>query len=279
MLRGNFDEMKIVECENIAQYAGIHKEVVNAIKGADEKISDEILINNVLLNLLHIYAIRVSSIQELRCISGNYLIQDSLVGRLTTFALSNFDNFIAPTIGFSFKSQLVLHMSKKKKVKYEESESESSKDDLVNLEALMTRRLPRGNGKYKGKLLVIYFSCNKDDHIVTRFLGRDEKDERKYSNFEGRRDGNSNKGKDKKSCYIAEEETSDFDSNDEVVYVAMKDYYDGDEKTTLISYVSKSNRWIVDSGFSHFMTGDKSLKIQIIIKEGILCLVMFHHVL
>ena len=61
--------------------------------------------------------------------------------------MSNFDNFNAPSIEFSFKSQLVLHKSKKKKRKYEVSEGESSNDDLEDLEALMARRLPRGKGK------------------------------------------------------------------------------------------------------------------------------------
>ena len=32
--------------------------------------------------------------------------------------------------------------------------------------------------------------------------------------------------------------------------------------TTLVSYVNKDNKWIIDSGCSHHMTGDKSkLKI------------------
>ena len=38
----------------------------------------------------------------------------------------------------------------------------------------------------------------------------------------------------------------------------MKEDFDEDEKTTLIdSYVNKSDRWIVDSGCSNHMTGDK----------------------
>ena len=36
----------------------------------------------------------------------------------------------------------------------------------------------------------------------------------------------------------------------------MKVDFDEDEKTALISYVSKGDRWIIDSGFSHQMTGD-----------------------
>ena len=43
----------------------------------------------------------------------------------------------------------------------------------------------------------------------------------------------------------------------EVVYVAMKD--DSDEDTiSLISYVKKYDKWIIDSGCSYQMTSDKS---------------------
>lgn len=38
----------------------------------------------------------------------------------------------------------------------------------------------------------------------------------------------------------------------------MKEDFDENEKTTLISYVNKSDRWIIDSGFSNHMTSDKS---------------------
>ena len=71
---------------------------------------------------------------------------------------------------------------------------------------------------------------------------------------------NDQKGKGKKSCYIAKEENdNDLDDNDEeVVYVAMKDDSKEDEKIALISYVSKGDIWIIDSGFSHHMTCDKS---------------------
>ena len=48
------------------------------------------------------------------------------------------------------------------------------------------------------------------------------------------------------------------DHDDEVVYVSIKDDSNEHEATTLISYVNKSDRWIIDSGCSHHMNGDKS---------------------
>ena len=46
-------------------------------------------------------------------------------------------------------------------------------------------------------------------------------------------------------------------SEDEMVYIVIKDEF-GDEadKMTLISHVRKNYTWIIDSSFSHHMTGD-----------------------
>ena len=57
---------------------------------------------------------------------------------------------------------------------------------------------------------------------------------------------------------VEEEIDIEYESNnEEVVYIAMKEYFDEDEKTYLISYVNKSDRWINDSRCSNHMIGDK----------------------
>ena len=48
------------------------------------------------------------------------------------------------------------------------------------------------------------------------------------------------------------------DHDDEVVYVAIKDESNEDEATTLVDCVNKNDRWIIDSGCSYHMTGDKN---------------------
>ena len=48
-------------------------------------------------------------------------------------------------------------------------------------------------------------------------------------------------------------------SEDEIVYIAVKDESDDEgDKMALISHVSKNDTWIIDSGCSHHMTGDKT---------------------
>lgn len=91
-LRGNFDDMKMMGGENIVQYCTRLKEVVNAIWGSNGTIEDEIVISKVFRTLLHIYAIRVSTIQQLRCTLGKNLTLEGVVGRHFAFEMSSFDN-------------------------------------------------------------------------------------------------------------------------------------------------------------------------------------------
>ena len=105
------------EGENIAQYVARIKEVVNAIKGPKGKLYDDIVLRNVLRTLLPIYAIRFSTIQELRCILGNKLPLQGLVGRLTNFELSNFDNYKSKNIESAFKAKVSLKEPDEKKKK------------------------------------------------------------------------------------------------------------------------------------------------------------------
>ena len=92
---------------------------------------------------------------------------------------------------------------------------------------------------------------------------REDKDERREGNYKRRINGKHYRGrnndKGKKSCYIAEERTKGESktNDDEIFYFYMKEYFDEDEKTTLIYYVNKSDRWITDSECSNHMTSDK----------------------
>ena len=62
------------------------------------------MVSKVLRTLLPIYAIRVSTIQEMRCTTDVTL--DALVGRLKNFELDNFDNYSPnpSTLEFAFQA-------------------------------------------------------------------------------------------------------------------------------------------------------------------------------
>ena len=143
--------------------------------------------------------------------------------------------------------------------KSEEELEESSDSDLEVFEALLARKYSRGRGKYKGKVLLIFFSCEKIGHIAARWMTKEFKDEKKSHKCNGKKDFKnykSFKDKGKKTCFMAKDSDN---SKDEIVYIVVKDESDDEgDKMALISHVRKNDTWIIDSGCSHHMTRDKT---------------------
>lgn len=144
-LRGKYDDINMKEGKNYVQYESGIKEVLSVIKVVGGVISDTKVVSKVLITLLPMYAIIFFAIQEVRSMPGNDLTLDGLVGHLTTFELSNFDNSV-PTFENTLKTSLTIGSSKKEKSTMDESETKSE-DKIVDIEAFFTRRLPRGKGK------------------------------------------------------------------------------------------------------------------------------------
>ena len=63
--------------------------------------------------LLHVYAIRVSTIQELRCTLGNNPTLEGVIGKLIAFEMSNFDNYTLATIEYSLNHNWFLARKEK----------------------------------------------------------------------------------------------------------------------------------------------------------------------
>lgn len=81
ILRGQFDQMKMREDENIAKYVDRNKASVTTIKVAGGTIEYVIVICKVLRTLLPIYTIRVFAIQQMRCDPNTNITLNPLVGR------------------------------------------------------------------------------------------------------------------------------------------------------------------------------------------------------
>ena len=88
------------------------------------------------MNLLATYAVIFSAFKEQRCTPRNTLTLECVIGRLTSFQISNFDNYTPATIESTFKSQLVLS---KRKGKYVKSDSDSYDDEIDELEVLIAK--------------------------------------------------------------------------------------------------------------------------------------------
>lgn len=216
------------EDENIAKYSARKKSSVSAIKATKEIIDGVIVVRKVLITLLPTYAIRVSTIQQIRCDPKNDITLDALVGRLTSFQLDNFDNYPSSSrnIESTFKDKLTLgRKGENSKGKQNDSEEDADlDDDLEAIETLLEIRLPKEKGKYKGKFSIIFYSCKEVVHISPRFSNKERKDDKKFSKFKGKQYFKSYKDykdKGKKSCYIAKDFGSD--DEDEMVYISIKD--------------------------------------------------------
>ena len=103
--------MRMEENENVVQYGARVKEVVSAIRCLGGTLDEDTVNSKYLRTFLPIYAIRVSAIQELRCIPGNNLTLEGIIGRFTAFELSNFDNYKLENVESSFKDKLSLQDS------------------------------------------------------------------------------------------------------------------------------------------------------------------------
>lgn len=194
-LRGHFDQMKMREDENIAKYVERFKASVSAMKASGGEIEEKTIVRKVLRTLLHIYTIRVSDIQEMRCDPNNKIYLDDLVVRLTAFELYNFDNYVpsSKVIEFAFEAKISLKKKGKKsksiQLGNEEEELEESLDsDLEFVEALLARKYSQDRGKYKGKVPLIYFSYEEVGHIAARCPNREKKDEKKNIKHKGKKD-------------------------------------------------------------------------------------------
>ena len=181
---------------NIAKYAERIKACVSAIKASGGDIKEETIVSKVLRTHLPIYAIRVSTIQEMRCASNYKMTLDALVGRLTAFELDHFDNYVptSKNIESTFEAKISL---KKKGKKSKSNQSRSDEDgtleesldsDLEVVEALFARKYSKGRGKYKGKAPLILFSCEEVGHIAARCPNRENKYKKKIDKYKGKKD-------------------------------------------------------------------------------------------
>ena len=132
------------------------KEVVSAIRSLEGQLAEEIVCSKYLRTLLPIYSIRVSTIQEIRCVPRNTLEFEGIIGRLTTFELSNFDNYKPDNFESAFKAKMTIKdkeevQTKKRngKGKYVSSDSSTDEDDVDQLEALLARRFHRRKANSK----------------------------------------------------------------------------------------------------------------------------------
>lgn len=98
-------------------------------------MEEETIIRKYLRTFLPIYVIRVLVIQELSCVQGNTLNFEGIMGRLTAFELSNFDNYGPKNLEYTFKAKMVIKDTKEETSSKKRSKGKhASSDSIANEE-------------------------------------------------------------------------------------------------------------------------------------------------
>lgn len=82
-VRAQFENLKIKDEENIADYLQIVDEIVSAIRGLEEEVKDKVTIKKVLRSLTTRYNTKVSVIEEAKDLKT--FSMDELFGSLSTY--------------------------------------------------------------------------------------------------------------------------------------------------------------------------------------------------
>lgn len=103
---------------------------------------------------------------------------DSIIAKLIAYEINSFDDSVQRTESTFKASALPSKKGKEASTSGEPRKSREMNDEeiLMAFEALLARKLPKGIGKYKGKLPLKCFSCNQLGNIAINCPNGDNKD-------------------------------------------------------------------------------------------------------
>lgn len=158
------------------------------MKSACGKMEDSTMVSKVLRSLLPVYAIRVTAIQELRSIDKTKVSLDSIIAKMIAYELNSFDGGVQKNES-AFKASTVPSRKGKEASTSDETRQSRVMDDeefLMEFEALLAKIFPKGTSKYRGKLPLKCFSCNRIGHIAMNYPNSDNKDKlERFKKFKG----------------------------------------------------------------------------------------------
>jgi hypothetical protein len=176
--RGQFEQLKMKEDENIATYFLRVDETVNAILGLGEEIKESVIVQKVLRSLPMRFDPKISTLEEREDL--NSISMDELHGIFTAYEMRTEQE--NPDIKeATFKASKRSKKKGKKKEKEHSNNSDVSEDDeeVTNF----VRRLNKGtNDRYRGKLPLICFNCDGIGHFSNKCPHKKKRNDEGYSN-------------------------------------------------------------------------------------------------
>jgi hypothetical protein len=161
--KGQFEQLKMKEDEDIATYFLRVDETVNAIIGLGEEIEESVIVQKVLRSLPMIFNPKISTLEERSDL--NSISMDELHGIFTAYEMrTEQENLDVKEV--AFKASKRSKQKKKEQEEYSSSNDVSEDDEEV---ANFVKRLNKGtNGKYRGKIPLICFNCDGIGHFANK---------------------------------------------------------------------------------------------------------------
>eukprot|EP00253_Pinus_taeda_P002164 PITA_02164 len=196
--RRQFESLRMEDEEDIATYLLRVAEVVNSLKGLDEKVEESTIVQKVLRSLPDRLDSKISAIEEAKDLDT--LKMDELHGILTAYEMRK---------GGPSSKDAAFKASKSKKGK--ERNDCSDESDVESELARFVWRLKRGS-KPKSKYPLICFKCGKIGHYTAKCPHKHDSDD----------EGNSKRMAHKKKGFNKKNFLSKQDESDEDEFMVIK---------------------------------------------------------
>jgi hypothetical protein len=174
--RGQFEQLKMKEDEDIAAYFLQVDETMNAIIGLGEEIEESVIVQKVLRSLPMRFNPKISTLEERSDL--NSISMDELHGIFTAYEMRNKQENLDV-------KEAAFKESKRSKKKKKEQEAYSRSNDVSKDEeevANFVKRLNKGtNGRYRGKLPLICFNCDGIGHFANKCPHKKKRNDKGYS--------------------------------------------------------------------------------------------------
>jgi hypothetical protein len=223
--RGQFEQLKMKEDENIAAYFLRVDETVNAIIGLGEEIEESVIVQKVLRSLPMRFNPKISTLEERSDL--NSISMDELHGIFTAYEMrTEQENPDVKEAAFKASKR-----SKKKKKEQEEYSSNSDVSEDDEEVANFVKRLNKGtDGRYRGKLPLICFNCDGIGHFANKCPHKKKRNDEGYSKGKHTYKGKRTTKKVFKKSLCTKEDISSSDEDEvsdsetgRVLFMAVKD--------------------------------------------------------
>jgi hypothetical protein len=174
--RGQFEQLKMKEDEDITAYFLRVDETVNAIIGLGEEIEESVIVQKVLRSLPMRFNPKISALEERSDL--NSISMDELHGIFTAYEMRT-EQENPDVKEAAFKASKISKQKKKEQEEYSSNNDVSEDDEEV---ANFVKRLNKGtNGRYRGKLPLICFNCDGIGHFANKCPHKKKRNDEGYS--------------------------------------------------------------------------------------------------